>query len=529
MGDGKRSDRTGGGKTSWDSMSYEQMLAWLEQAHPSTVQAAAERLGSAAKEIESIGEELKIRPQYVSWKGEGADAFRLWGADLANATLRLGHLSKESAQRLGDAASMIIEVKAAFPRYTTTAEAQANLDAAEAARNDPDADKVARKSADELKALAAEKEHARQEAVRQMEKLAGGYQKAANEMDGLVRPKFPPPPREFRPGSGRDFDVVRHESSYPEPTSTAVASTPSPGYPRGSSADAGRVTGPGPTSHLPQIPGVGAGTDMPGSVPRPLPEGSDPVGMEIDATAPLPETLPPSGRSPADLPTGGRPDLGVPRPVDGLPPTVGGGPPPMGGRRTMPGGRPPLLPGRGLTESIPGRLPNGSGPIVPGGQANPREAGRSLTGGRPPMFPGPGPTGPAAGPAPRNNGIVGGRPVPPPPTRPTGGLPRGTVIGGETPGTHGRGPVGHAVGSGTGGTDAGRRGGSPQRRPAIPSSGIVGGRPQQGQPSGARTFTTGGSGLVRHDDERDNSSECSGEGQESGRRPPRGAEPPVVD
>ncbi len=75
------------------------MLAWLDQANAGTVQAAATRLTAAAKEIRKIAEELKVRPQWVEWKGEGADAFRAWTGDLANSTLRLGDFSADSATR----------------------------------------------------------------------------------------------------------------------------------------------------------------------------------------------------------------------------------------------------------------------------------------------------------------------------------------------------------------------------------------------------------------------------------------------
>ena len=66
------SGKEAGGVTSFEDMSHEQMLAWLDQANSGTVQAAADRLVSAAEEIRKIAEELKVRPQWVEWKGEGA-------------------------------------------------------------------------------------------------------------------------------------------------------------------------------------------------------------------------------------------------------------------------------------------------------------------------------------------------------------------------------------------------------------------------------------------------------------------------
>ncbi|MEV6535434.1 translation initiation factor IF-2, partial [Streptomyces sp. NPDC051639] len=148
-----------GGATSFEDMSHEQMLAWLDQANAGTVQAAAARLTAAAKEIRKIAEELKVRPQYVEWKGEGADAFRTWTGDLANATLRLGDFGEDSATWLGHASDAIAQAQVSIPR--DKAGAQANLDAATAAHNDPDAATVSHKSTTELAALAADKEKVR--------------------------------------------------------------------------------------------------------------------------------------------------------------------------------------------------------------------------------------------------------------------------------------------------------------------------------------------------------------------------------
>ncbi|MEU1487069.1 translation initiation factor IF-2, partial [Streptomyces sp. NPDC005752] len=59
-------------------MTHETMLAWLDMANSGAIQGASDRLISAAKEIREIAEELKVRPQTVEWKGEGATAFRTW-------------------------------------------------------------------------------------------------------------------------------------------------------------------------------------------------------------------------------------------------------------------------------------------------------------------------------------------------------------------------------------------------------------------------------------------------------------------
>lgn len=107
-----------GGGTSFEGMSHEQMLAWLDRADAGQVQAAAGRLTAAAKAIREIAEELKVRPQWVAWKGEGANAFRTWSADLANSTLRLGDFSEDAAKWLTEASGAIAQAQASIPRET---------------------------------------------------------------------------------------------------------------------------------------------------------------------------------------------------------------------------------------------------------------------------------------------------------------------------------------------------------------------------------------------------------------------------
>ncbi|MEU1040332.1 hypothetical protein [Streptomyces sp. NPDC005907] len=197
-GDGKG---TGAG-TSFDGMSHEQMLQWLDQANAGTVQAAADRLTAAAREIRSIAEELKIRPQWVEWKGEGADAFRTWSGDLANATLRLGDFSDGAAKWLGEASGAIARAQASIPR--DRAAARVNLDAATSTPNDPDAASIGAKSLRELAALEAAEEKVRQEAAAEMTKLGQAYRLSASQMEGLERPRFPPPPTAIVPRGTAD-------------------------------------------------------------------------------------------------------------------------------------------------------------------------------------------------------------------------------------------------------------------------------------------------------------------------------------
>ncbi|MCX4969673.1 hypothetical protein OHA98_33950 [Streptomyces sp. NBC_00654] len=410
------------------------MLAWLDQANSGAVQGAADRLLSAATEIRKIAEDLKIRPQMVEWKGEGADAFRTWSADLANSTLRLGDYSEGASKWLARASDAIAAAQVAIPR--THAGAAANLAAAKEARNDPDASAVAREAAD---TLLANKEANRQEAAAQMRKLAESYAFSSSQMKGLEKPVFPPPPAIIVPenqgnldsGSG-DYAVGGADTG----GSVGGLARGATSYTHGPESSDGHVIPPGVST---PTPGVGATV-------------SQPVDMGIDsvATLPDPSTLPPT--TTPSVPNPGRPETSLPTSPTVFP-NVGPVAPPTtsGGGRGLPSGARPPIPTVGP--------PNASGP-----------------GTRPP--------GP----------IVGGRPVPQNPGRPMGGLPRSPVIGNE--GTHaGRGPMGH--GPAMGGTSGGQSGIVGGRRLAGETGGMVGGRPQQPGHANARPFTPGGTGLVR--------------------------------
>ncbi|WP_415949915.1 translation initiation factor IF-2 [Streptomyces sp. KLOTTS4A1] len=428
-----------GGATSFENMSHEQMLQWLDQANSGSVQAAADRLTAAAKAIRDIAEDLKIRPQYVEWKGEGASAFRTWSGDLANATLRLGDYSEDASKWLARASDAIAEAQATIPRDTRGSEA--NLAAAQAHHNDPDAAAITAKS---LQELAATKEANRQEAAARMRKLGQSYQFSAQQMAGLERPAFPPPPADVMPSersviNGRD--LAR------------------PGESAGGVPSAG---GPAPDRSTSEAPGVAApasGGAAAGPTPSEVPARTlPPVGMEVNSTAPPLQQPSAQPSVPGPAPTAS------PRPEGATPPVIGT--------------TPPLSPTRNTPSAGPGV-----------------QQGRPSVAPRPPAIPGPGTTGgTAAGRPPANNGIIGGRPTPPAAGRPTGAFPRGPVIGSEP--TPGRVPTAMGHGAGTAGGSTGQGRSVPAGRYAREAGGVVGGTPQQGRASGAR-FTAGGSGLVR--------------------------------
>ncbi|MBB4793246.1 uncharacterized protein YukE [Streptomyces nodosus] len=457
-----------GGGTSFEGMSHEQMLAWLDQANSGEVQAAAGRLTAAAEEIRKIAEELKVRPQWVEWKGEGADAFRAWANDLANSTLRLGDFSEDAAKWLGEASGAIATAQASIPRDTKGA--QANLDAATAAHNDPDSAAVRAKSATELAALKADQEKVRLEAASQMHKLGQSYELSASQLDGLERPKFPPPPDEIRPPEPHRSSV---ELTRPGTGTTHGVSTKSP------SASYGPTNGiSAATSSEHRDPAAsGRTSNLPPSVSppsHPLPSVDEPATrVGIDTVA-----APPEVRQPVTGPAGAqaaaaRPDMGTLPPAPGPVPPVSRGlermPSASGGvEKSVGGGRVPAQPGQKSIGPAPARGVAGTSP----------SPGRSLPGPVSAIGQGASGQGPAAGRGGTPGSGTGGRPAAPA----AGGRSMGRVPGGPVggPTATGPGPSGRLPSTSAPGQPVSRSvGPTAGRAVSTPREGIVGGTPQR--------------------------------------------------
>ncbi|WP_028797589.1 DUF4398 domain-containing protein [Streptomyces purpureus] len=441
----EKHDGGGGGSTSFESMSHQQMLEWLDQASSFYVKAASDKLTLAAGEIKEIAQQLQFRPERVEWKGEAFQEFKDWGSSLASATWRLAYYSEDAAKWMSDASDAIALAQSAIPRYTSHKQAQENLDAAKSAKNDPDARTVK----DNAEAsLAKKEEENRLAAAAEMRKLSQTYSQSSAEMGKLEVPTFQPPPTAFVPPSYDEVNGSSHDIQR------------SPGYER-SVGDSGSTGTTRPSTTRPNDdfnpvpPGDDRNGTRPGNTVRPEP----PVDLNIDSvqTLPPPTATPPQTTPPVVQPPLGKPEIGpMPTPiVPGVPPRTNGLPPtgPTGGQR------------------IPTTPPPGK------------------------HVPGPHQTGPLGKLPTTREGITGGKPVlPTTQGRPATGLPRTPVIGQEH--MTGRGPTGHAGGTGPNpvGGQSGIIGG---RRLAGETGGIVGGRAQQPGATSARPFTPGGTGLVR--------------------------------
>ncbi|MFG3006933.1 hypothetical protein [Streptomyces calvus] len=440
-------------RTDFESMTHEQLAALLDSASSEGASHLAVKLSKAASTITKIGDDLMTYTKGLEWRGEGGDAFRDWGGQTAGATLRLGQYAEVASRWMATVAQAVAEAKAALPDTSETTRAEADLAdakkslaAAQApdARNDPEARKLAQTAQSDAAAAQQRMEAARAEAVQQLRKLAQTYEYSAHQVNSVQPPTFSPPSMHVDAPWSTESQYVATGPDVGARTPSA-ASTYSPGHSAGAHAT------DQPTPRMATEPVTPRDDDG-------RPGASRSASMEIDGVA-MPQTT-----TPGDARAHG-PQPGAPRPE----------------------GMPSVQPGL----AAPSFSGTGNGAVRP-------IATPPLSGMRPPLLPGQGTPNGSMQRSPRETGIVGGRPVPPNPGRPSGSIPRGTVIGsggvqGHTPMMRG---LGGPLMSG-GHSGAGQTGGAGGRRLASESGGIVGNRPVQREGATSRPFTPGGSGLVR--------------------------------
>ncbi|MFM9556623.1 WXG100 family type VII secretion target [Streptomyces caniscabiei] len=434
--------------TDFESMTHAQLVAMLNSANSESAYDLAAKLSKAASTITKIGDDLMTYVKGLEWQGEAGDTFREWGGQTASATLHLGEYADVASRWMGIVSQAIAEAKAVMPDTSETTAAQADLRTAEkslaatkepGARNDPDSRKLAQTAQSDATAAQGRIDAARYEAAQQMRKLAQTYQQSAAQVNSVEPPTFSPPAKSMNPDEW--YGGRSHYESIAAPTGGSGNGT-------GSSASFGfngRERESTSLSH-PTVPGMQG-------VPR-----SEPVTMGLDGLNTLPRSPGPDLIQPSGVHGGSeRPDTRVPSQPVGIPP--------FQGNRNSTG------------PTAPGHVPSATrAPFLPG---------QSMANGSTRM--------------PRETGIVGGRPVPPVSGRPTGSLPRGTVIGEGTQGrtVPGRGLTpGMVAGNNSG---VGHSNGAPTgRRLASENGGMIGNRPNQPGNGGSRPFTPGGTGLTRH-------------------------------
>lgn len=484
-----------GGK--FENRSHDELYNMVASAQPGQLTDVGAALMAAFDDINAIADELKAHAERVHWEGDGADAFRTWGREVAKQTHKMADYTLLVGVHMSTAGQGLTEVKAAMPAPT----------AADDKKHKSDAEKAV-----------ADKHHL--EALQQMDKLDSYYETAYTEIKALEEPNFPllpdlgagwtdhsSGPSAGVPTSAGERQGVRFaassslaSNSHGAPKATLPSGIGDEGLvDRDVELEPDTSTAIDSTNTLPS-PDATDRVRLPASPPQDAPDHVNPVG--------------PGGPRPL-LPSAPPPMRGRGNPVsDPLAPYQGAAKPP----------RPTSLPRTGLPDGIHGgtqaRSPGQTNtPRIPRGRVIGEEQGLMRRG---PM--GPATHGFRGTPPPANSG-PGRRLASEPggtvdsPRGPNNAnaqrLPRGTVIGDE----HGipprRGPLSAGGASAEGGTHAPGSNGGQGRRLSSESGGPVSGtRSARGSQS---DFTPGGSGLVRGD-------QASEPIPRSGRGAPNGSE-----
>ncbi|GAA2348076.1 hypothetical protein OKJ48_20675 [Streptomyces kunmingensis] len=483
--------------------SPEELWTMVEPADGGTAADLGALLTSAAKTIKEIGGDLKTHSTSVEWEGEGADAFHKWIDHAARATLRLGDYSESAGKWLGHAADTLHEVKPQLETLKNSSAAARSILDAHAAVSTDVGNHDGGPSASSVKTAKSQYDNDRAEASQLMTKLAQSYAASTDQIEALKAPEFPDLPTKFVP---RQRDDLTHRPSQPaDDSSNTVAAAAIGGV--GVAAAGAAVVGEAARGASLAAGGhhPAAAAPQPRTVPD-LPVGGPNIALDRAGSLPSPTapTISPPASPPSALPGGTSGISGTPTPALGgtgrygapLRAVSGGRVPAAYGPRG-PMGTPtaPGTPGPpGASRVVPpGREVPGMGPATPGGTASPVR----------------GPGGAGQGRA--SDGIAGGRPTPPQTGRPTGAVPRGTVVGGppsqggtpsrQTPGTARGGAIegvrtgaspgrGVASGAGRGSSVSGAR------MPAH-SDGVVGGQPQPSKTRRGVSATPRTAGDVR--------------------------------
>ncbi|MFH8379383.1 WXG100 family type VII secretion target [Kitasatospora sp. NPDC018058] len=484
-------------------MDHDKLLSMLKGTDYALVLSRGAKLQQAGGVLKELSEALKSHLGKVTWEGQAAESFKTWAGNLQQSAEKLGTYSAGAGDAMNQAGEALSTAKAAVPPVPPDARdwvigrqkqkapdpevvkqlkmvgwrpggpSTAEIDAA-MKRSVGDKNWIS-----ETQAMAGTKElyDARQEAIRQMEKLGEAYAAATTTLTGLgdnvVLPGTPETNRET------SSDYSNGGSS----GGSSGGALPSPRYNggsvRGSSHPSvanyggGSMTPGDPGTSWQEVPNSGHSGVTPPHGGGQLPPAPQDPGSSIPPSHPSdPVNRPGTGLD--SIPT--LPDQTVPV-GPGSGPVLPGGP---SGNPTYPGGPdgPVGLPG------LPGSGPISGFPAGTGGGPVPAKG----VGGIP---------GKGGGPVPARTGPFGGGPVPGKSGTP--GLPSGTVFGREGApggGRVGGTPMGGGMGMhpGIGGGHGVVGGGGSSRGRGLTSTpgGTIGGRKG---PAVGGEFTPGGTGL----------------------------------
>ncbi|MEU7024501.1 hypothetical protein ABZ990_28185 [Streptomyces sp. NPDC046203] len=575
------------GKTAFDHHRLNAMLDFLDSTNPGDLEDAGDALEKATVALNLAAQELDECVKRTDWEGEAATEFQRYGSEVVSYAWAVGRVSNAVGAQMKVASTGLSSVRNAKPPRDgrLVQKKPEDFHAAEKTQDNPDYQK----------ALQVEKD--RQEAINQMNRLASFYAVSTGTLAAQVMPK---PPKTYgaeipRPsGQQRDpvgsgsgagtargslsADSARHVSVSETHSHEAVSRTG--GLLDGS--DPVRSVGPDRTAPVrepdtkvqidtvapPTAPTVTPHTPtptVPQSNPGPTAPGYPPtvgLGTPPRAGGPWNTGMPGVPRStggptavgrtggPASSPAMGR--SGGPMGRAGGPSATaqgaqGGRSTPQMGRSGGPMGRSggPMGKAGGPASSAQGAQAGRSTPQMgrsggPGAQrpASGGSRGQSPVVGRPGGSgqPATGRTSGAPGSG-RSNPIVGGTQQPRAQSGSTGSrIPRGTVVGGESPAA-GRTSAGRPSQAGVVGANSGSQTPRPAGRGTPSANGVVGtprGTGGAGASRGAGSPMGGGRGNqrpTRDEQDREGSSrpDYLTEDEETWANRRRGAVPPVID
>ncbi|MEU6061643.1 hypothetical protein [Streptomyces sp. NPDC047097] len=490
-----------GGRTSFEDVPLNSMLNLLDSANPADLSEAGRRLQRVTEALNDAAKQLDGYVRATEWKGEGAEEFRRFGSELTTYTYSLGTFANAVGAQMEIAATGLTSVRNSVPPRDgrLVQKRPEDFPLTQRGTDNPDYQK----------AVQVEKD--RQEAINQMNRLASFYSVSETMLAMQEPPTLPKPlgtavpkptPERYRGSDVGSVGAGRPEGSLERSTAVNSRSVRQNALASGVSSPQGVLTDK-------PIEAVGSGqrTEI-NSVAPPLAPAQPPTPT-LPATAPSAtgSTPPPTvGNVPpgrATAPSKAVGTAGVARPgggpmANGLgrPGNAVGGASPKGGASAagVSGRATGSFSGRGAAAPAAGRQGGsaspyggtGSGAGVTGRTGTPGSAGQAPLGGRPggAMAQGTGgrPGNGAFGARGAQSGIVGGTPQQRSSTGAGPRIPRGAVIGGETP-TGGRAATSRSAPGGVvGGAQVGGAS-RPSGRGTPSVNGIVG-TPKGGTRSG---------------------------------------------
>lgn len=464
------------------------LIDLVKDADPTELTNAGEALWKARDAISDAADELSRHIVAVDWHGESGTTFRDFGNNLASNALLLSDYADAAGREITVAGEGLSSVKNSMPPRDNRADPKTvdELPAHKRVKGDPDYD------------AAVKVEGHRQEAINQLVRLSSFYSVSTANLAAQEPPTFdttqdlgvPKPSRDSvrRPAEQQQGDSLGSVSQHGDAVAKGTSHVPVHG-------DERTLTAHGGIDELSQRH-VGTEIDSVQTVAPP----KTPPGLPVDTPPQFTSNEQGPHNNPALPFTNGLQNTNQNK----FPKAFGRTPSPEARgavREPLTGNRNPTTTGRGLTQGM-GRGPVGQAKAtgrVPGTGRSPI-MGRSPVSGGTPRAAAPGRTSQAG--AVRKGGVVGGRPNAAGPVKgTTPRMPRGTVIGGRqegagrTPGTPAKVAQRGVIGAPK---DLEKKAQPTRRTPGSPE-GVVGAPKERSTgPKGERAgFTTGGSGLVR--------------------------------